>query len=363
MRNNNPYRNAEYGSKLIDAIKSATTQNWKIMDVCGGQAHAMAKYDIEAMLPKEIQIIHGPGCPVCVTPQQTIDAAIELALKQNVIILSFGDMLRVPGTQRDLLIAKSLGGDVRIIYSPLDAIKIAKANPEREVVLFAIGFETTAPIHAQVVLEADRQQIQNLSLLTALFTVPAILEHLCTLPDFTVDGVLAAGHVCAITGTSDYERLARKYKIPFAVTGFEPVDILLGILTNVKQLEKGKCTVENPYVRIVSEEGNRKAQEVLSEVFEPALQTWRGLGSVPASGLRLKHRYNVFDACQRFNLNHTSSYIKEDCIVGEIMKGRAIPNDCPFFGKKCKPDQPIGSSMVSTEGICAAYYKYKNKYR
>lgn len=355
----NLYRNAEYGEKLSNTIKAEITKPWKIMDVCGGQSHAIAKYNLEGMLPPEIQIIHGPGCPVCVTPQTTIDTAIDLAINRNAILLSFGDMLRVPGTQTDLLTAKSMGGDVRIIYSPLDAVKIAADNPTREVVLFAIGFETTAPIHAQVVLEAKRHQIKNLSLLTALFTVPSIIEYLCHLPDFEVDGILAAGHVCAITGLSPYEELAGKYNIPFTVTGFEPVDILLGILTNLRQLESRQYTITNPYARMVPHDGNPKAMTILNQVFEPIEQGWRGLGVIPNTGLGLKEDFESFDACKRFNQIKINSYIKEPCISGEIMKGLAAPKDCPYFGIKCSPEAPFGAPMVSSEGVCAAYYRYR----
>ncbi len=359
MLNKNPYRSAEYGKRLIDAIHAVTTKNWRILDVCGGQAHAIAKYNLDEVLPQKIQLIHGPGCPVCVTPQETIDTAIELALKHQAIILSFGDMMRVPGSEQDLLTAKSQGGDIRVIYSPLDAIKIAQENPDKEVVLFAIGFETTTPIHAQVVLEARKQAIKNLSLLTALFAVPPILEHLLQLPDFKVDGILAAGHVCAIMGTNEYQRLATTYKIPFTVTGFEPVDLLLGIYINIKQLENGIYTVENPYQRIAPNDGNRKAIEVLNEVFEVAEQTWRGLGHIPHTGFKLRTKYKDFDASHRFNQNQPRPMIHERCIAGQIMKGVATPADCPFFGSKCVPEWPIGASMVSSEGICAAYYKYR----
>ena len=359
MKETNPYRNAEYGEKLIKAIKETITKPWKIMDVCGGQAHAIAKYNLEELLPQEIQIIHGPGCPVCVTPQSTIDTAINLVLHHQAIVLSFGDMLRVPGSEYDLLTAKSMGGDIRIIYSPLDAITIAQQNPNKEVVLFAIGFETTAPIHAQVVLEAERLKISNLSLLTALFAVPPIIEHMCSLPDFEVDGILAAGHVCAITGLNDYDRLAKKYNIPFAVTGFEPVDILLGIYTNIKQLEQGECTVENPYSRIVVQQGNQKAKEVLNSVFKQSEQEWRGLGSIPSTGFSLRKEYAHFDAYTRFRQIKPIVSKKEPCIAGEIMKGLATPKSCPYFGIKCKPELPLGAPMVSSEGVCAAYYRYR----
>ena len=359
MKTDTPYRSPVYGEKLVKAIHAITTRPWKIMDVCGGQAHAIAKYNLEEMLPSEIQLIHGPGCPVCVTPQQTIDAAIELTLNHRCIILSFGDMMRVPGAKIDLLTAKSQGGDIRVIYSPLDAIRIAKENPNQEVVLFAIGFETTAPIHAQVVLEAAKQSINNLSLLTALFAVPPIIEHMCSLPDFEVDGILAAGHVCAITGLSDYQRLATAYHLPFAVTGFEPVDILLGIYTNIQQLESKRITVENPYARIVPSEGNPKARQVLHQVFELSEQEWRGLGSIASTGFHLREKYSQMNARVRFNIQQNQITIKEPCIAGAIMKGLASPKDCPFFGQRCKPEIPLGAPMVSSEGVCAAYYSYR----
>lgn len=359
MSNENPYRNAVYGEGLVKAIKATVTRPWKIMDVCGGQSHAIARYNLEDMLPGEIQIIHGPGCPVCVTPQKTIDTAIDLGLNHQAIILSFGDMLRVPGTEIDLLTAKSMGADVQIIYSPIDALKIAAEHPDREVVLFAIGFETTAPIHAHVVLEAERLGLKNLTLLTALFAVPPIIEHLCSLPDFEVDGILAAGHVCAITGLSEYHQLASTYQIPFAVTGFEPVDILLGIYTNIRQLEAGLHTVENPYARIVPEDGNAKAKAALHTVFEIAEQGWRGLGNIPDTGFRLKDEYSHFDACRRFGKPKTLASGKELCMVGEIMKGLAVPKDCPYFGHTCRPEIPKGAPMVSSEGVCAAYYRYR----
>ena len=359
MKTDNPYRSAEYGEKLIKAIKSIITRPWKIMDVCGGQAHAIAKYNLEEMLPKEIQLIHGPGCPVCVTPQKTIDTAIDLALNQQAIILSFGDMLRVPGSDYDLLTAKSMGADIRIIYSPLDTIKVALENPDKEIVLFAIGFETTTPIHAQVILEAKRLHIDNLSLLTALFAVPPIIEHMCNLSDFKVDGILAAGHVCAITGLDEYNRLAQQHKIPFAVTGFEPVDILLGIYANINQLESQQYTVENPYARIVCNEGNQKAKKVLNQVFELAEQEWRGLGSIASTGFNIREEYAHYDAFARFNKKRAAISKKEPCIAGEIMKGLATPKSCPYFGISCKPELPLGAPMVSSEGVCAAYYRYR----
>ncbi|MGL5786709.1 MAG: hydrogenase formation protein HypD [Bacteroidales bacterium] len=359
MNESNIYRNAGYGEKLIEAIRNTITRPWRIMDTCGGQTFSIAKYRIEEMLPDGITLIHGPGCPVCVTPSETIDLAIDLALNSNVIIVSFGDMLRVPGESNDLLTAKAMGGDIRTIYSPLDALRIAEENPGKEVVLLAIGFETTAPIHAQVVLEATKRNIRNLSLLTALFAVPPVLEALFAMPDFSVDGILAAGHVCTITGLKEYERLAGQYKIPIAVTGFEPVDILWGIYSNIKQLEKGDYHVDNAYSRMVPQEGNVKARQALYEVFDIQGQAWRGLGYLSGSGFRLKDRYASFDTMIRFGKMTPAILRDEICISGEIMKGNAKPEDCPNFGKKCHPSAPLGAPMVSSEGVCAAYFKYK----
>ena len=354
------YRDANYGKQLVTAIRKITTRPWKIMDTCGGQTHAIARYRIEEMLPPEISLIHGPGCPVCVTPADTIDTAIELALNnKNVIISTFGDMMRVPGSKYDLLTAKSLGADIRIMYSPLDALKTAMENPSREVILFAIGFETTAPVHAQVVYEASKRKIRNLSLLTALFAVPPVLEHLFALPDFSVDGLLAAGHVCSITGLSDYHRLSRSYQIPISVTGFEPVDILYGIYTNIRQLEEADYSVCNAYSRMVPKEGNPKARLVLDEIFEPSVQNWRGLGSLPASGFKIKEKYKSFDTLKRYSIKNKCLIKDDGCIAGEIMKGIAKPVNCPHFGKACRPESPLGAAMVSSEGVCAAYYKYK----
>lgn len=353
------YRDAKYGKQLVSAIRKITTRPWKIMDTCGGQTHAIARYRIEEMLPPEITIIHGPGCPVCVTPSHTIDTAIDLAINHHTIISTFGDMMRVPGSQYDLLAAKAMGADIRVIYSPLDVLQTAIENPAKEVVLFAIGFETTAPIHAQVIYEASKRNIRNLSLLTALFAVPPVLEHLFALPDFEVDGLLAAGHVCSITGLADYHRLSSAYKIPISVTGFEPVDILYGIYTNIKQLENREFFVDNAYARMVPENGNLKAQKILEEIFEASDQNWRGLGNLSLSGFKIREKYKSFDTLKRYSIKSKCLIKDEGCIAGDIMKGIAKPNDCPHFGKSCNPASPIGAAMVSSEGVCAAYYKYK----
>lgn len=359
MNNSQIYRDAAYGEQLVKAIKNTITRPWRIMDTCGGQTFSIAKYRIEEMLPEGITLIHGPGCPVCVTPSEIIDIAIDLALHSGVIVVSFGDMLRVPGESSDLLTAKAMGADIRTIYSPLDSLQIAMENPEKQVVLLAIGFETTAPVHAQVVLEAKRRKITNLSLLTALFAVPPVLEALFEMPDFSVDGILAAGHVCTITGVTEYERLAAQYQVPIAVTGFEPVDILWGIYSNIKQLENRSYHVENAYSRMVPQQGNQKAQYALYEVFEIQDQAWRGLGYLNNSGFGLKSHYANFDAFLRFGKQPVCNQRSEICIAGEIMKGNAKPEACPNFGTKCHPSAPLGAPMVSSEGVCAAYFKYK----
>ncbi|MGL5317229.1 MAG: hydrogenase formation protein HypD [Bacteroidales bacterium] len=360
MNDTQIYRDPACAGEIVQAIAQTLTRPWRIMDTCGGQTFSIAKYRIDEMLPPEITLIHGPGCPVCVTPAATIDLAIDLALSSGAIVVSFGDMLRVPGSRLDLLTARAMGGDVRMIYSPLDTLRIAAENPGKEVVFFAIGFETTAPVHAQLVLEAARRKLSNVSLLTALYAVPPILEALLGMPDFSVDGILAAGHVCTITGLSAYERLAEAYKIPIAVTGFEPVDILWGIYKTVCMLERGESRVENAYSRMVPVAGNPKAIEVLHEVFEIDRQEWRGLGTIDNSGFSFRERYARFDATVRFGTPVAPFQVREKCISGEIMKGNAKPSDCPCFGSTCLPDSPEGAPMVSSEGICAAYYKYKN---
>lgn len=353
------YRNPIYGQNLVEEINKITTRPWRLMEICGGQTYAIAKYGIEDMLPKEISLIHGPGCPVCVTPINTIDTAINLSGNKNNIILSFGDMLRVRGSNDDLLTAKSLGGDIRIIYSPLEAIKVAIDNPNREIIVFAIGFETTAPIHAQTILEAKRLNIKNLSFLTALFCVPPILECLLKTPDFKVDGILAAGHVCAITGLSNYHKLSKCYNIPFSVTGFEPIDILWGIYNNILQLEKKQNNVFNAYSRVVKEEGNPIAMEVLNNVLEQSGQEWRGLGFIDNSGLSIRDKYAEFNAYKKFNINPIIQLTNGKCMAASIMKGLASPTDCPHFKKNCTPQSPLGAPMVSSEGVCAAYHKFK----
>lgn len=353
------YRDNDQVQSLLRAIREATTRPWHIMEICGGQTHAIARYRLEEMLPPEIRLLHGPGCPVCVTPVALIDQALELAGRPEVILASFGDMMRVPGSKEDLLQAKAHGADVRMLYSPLDAVELAEANPDKEVVFFAIGFETTAPVHMMALKEAERRKLTNFSLLTSLFTVPPAIEAILSDPESRVDGFLTAGHVCAITGNRAYHALAEKYKTPMVVTGFEPVDLLLGIYRCVLQLESGEYFVENAYKRVVPEEGNPAARALMEETLEAFDQEWRGIGIIPGSGLRLKKAYADYSSREKFQFLSKGTEIPSECIAGDIMRGIKQPSDCPFFGKTCRPEHPVGAPMVSSEGVCAAYYKYK----
>ena len=354
------YRNAEIASKYAAAIARITTRPWTIMEICGGQTHSIVKYGIERLLPPEITLIHGPGCPVCVTAVDLIDKAMALAARPEVIFCSFGDMLRVPGSNsQDLLSVKADGGDVRIVYSPLDAVKIARQNPERQVVFFAVGFETTVPTTAMAVDRAKQLGIKNFSLLVAHVLVPPAMEMILASPDNCVQGFLAAGHVCTVTGYEDYQAIALQYDIPIVVTGFEPVDILQGIYMCVKQLETGTVEVENQYARAVSFGGNRAAQQLVSQVFETASRQWRGIGTIDDSGLKLRAEYSQFDALNRFQLENHVSQESSDCISGSILQGIKKPHQCRAFGKSCTPEHPLGAPMVSSEGACAAYYRYQ----
>lgn len=356
---NRDFRNPRHVHSLTDAIRQAVKHEWHIMEICGGQTHAIARYRLEKMLPPQIHLIHGPGCPVCVTPAATIDAALQLASRPDIIFVSFGDMLRVPGSgSDDLLSIKARGGDVRMVYSPLDALKIADQHPEKEVVFFAIGFETTAPVHAMTLLEAHRRQIKNFSMLTALVTVPAAIDALVSDPANRIDGLLAAGHVCAVTGYNEYEQLATRLKLPVTVTGFEPLDLLYGIYRCVLQLEQQDYTVKNAYTRVASAGGNLRAQQVMESVFEPADQEWRGLGQIKESGYQIRKKYELFDAKKRFHLKIYGNKSVSPCEAGNIMRGRISPAQCPEFGCTCTPEHPLGAPMVSSEGACAAFYKY-----
>jgi hydrogenase expression/formation protein HypD len=329
------------------------------MEVCGGQTHAIVKFGIDELLPKQITLVHGPGCPVCVTPLELIEKALAIAAKPDVIFCSFGDMLRVPGRSQDLLSVKARGGDVRIVYSPLDAVKIAADNPARQVVFFAVGFETTAPANAMAVFQAARRGLRNFSLLVSHVLVPPAMEAILSSRENRVQGFLAAGHVCTIMGFTEYEPIARKYRVPIVVTGFEPVDILQGVLMCVRQLEEGRAEVENQYARAVRREGNHAAQNLIREVFRVVPRKWRGVGEIPQSGLSLNEAYAEYDAEARFGVLDQTAEEPSECISGLVLQGVKKPHECPAFGSRCTPEHPLGATMVSSEGACAAYYRYR----
>jgi hydrogenase expression/formation protein HypD len=355
------YRDAALVHKLAAAIARATTRPWTIMEICGGQTHAIVKFGLDDLLPKKITLVHGPGCPVCVTSADLIDQAVDIALNQGAILCSFGDMLRVPGNGIDLLTAKARGADVRIVYSPLGAVALARENPARQVVFFAVGFETTAPANALSVLTAARENLANFSILTSHVLVPPAMRAILGSPDNRVQGFLAAGHVCTIMGTAEYGPIARDYGAPIIITGFEPVDILEGILLCVKQLESGRTEVENAYSRAVRTSGNTHARRLVEEVFKICERDWRGLGVIPESGLAVRQAYARFDANRRFALKTSCATCATECISGDIMRGVKKPHDCPAFGTRCTPEQPLGAPMVSSEGSCAAYYRYRSR--
>jgi hydrogenase expression/formation protein HypD len=353
------YRDREGAEGYARAIAQITTRPWTIMEVCGGQTHAIVKFGIDELLPGNITLVHGPGCPVCVTPLELIDKAIEIASKPGVIFCSFGDMLRVPGSKRDLLAVKSTGGDVRMVYSPMDAVKIALENPDREVVFFAVGFETTAPANAMAAFQACQKGIKNFSLLVSHVLVPPAMEAVLSSPQNRVQGFLAAGHVCAVMGYTEYFAIAKKYHVPIVVTGFEPIDILQGIYLCIQQLEKGVAEVENSYARAVQREGNKPAQKMIREVFRVIPRKWRGIGEIPYSGFGLTEKYREFDAETRFGVADYTAEESAECISGLILQGVKKPGDCTAFGKACTPEHPLGATMVSNEGACAAYYRYR----
>jgi len=359
MRFIDEYHDAQAAKKIADDIERIITRPWTIMEICGGQTHSIMKHGIDRLLPDGITLLHGPGCPVCVTPAATIDKAIRLASDHGVILCSFGDMMRVPGGGADLLSTRANGTDVRMVYSPLDAVKIAQDNPDREVVFFAIGFETTAPANAAAVHEAHRSRLRNFSILSAQVRVPPALEAILSAPACGIHGILAAGHVCTVMGFIEYEPIAKRFGIPVVVTGFEPVDILQGIHMTVRQLERGAASVENQYSRAVTREGNRRAQELLSTVFEVVDRDWRGIGVIPGSGLGLKPEYRQFDAEYRFDVEDPRAVEESECISGDILRGKSKPTECPAFGRTCTPEHPLGATMVSSEGACAAYYRYR----
>ncbi len=353
------YRNSKEAELFAGAIAKTVTRPWTLMEICGGQTHSIAKYSLQDLLPANITLLHGPGCPVCVTPVEQIDKAIHIAGLANVIFCSFGDMLRVPGSDKDLLAVKSQGGDIRIVYSPMDALKIAIDNPEKEVVFFAIGFETTAPANAMAIFKTKADNIKNLSFLVSQVIVPPAICSILESPKNRVQGFLAAGHVCTIMGYREYEPISKKHNIPIVVTGFEPLDILQGIFMCVKQLEAGRAEVENQYSRSVLKEGNLSAQKIIQEVFHIIPRQWRGIGKIEQSGLGLKDAYASFDAENRFPCKLQSQERSTECISGLVLQGIKKPNDCPAFGKSCTPESPLGATMVSTEGACAAYYRYQ----
>ncbi len=352
------YRDPKLAQRYLEEIKKTVARPWTIMEVCGGQTHSLVKNGVLNMLPQEINMVHGPGCPVCVTPLNLIDKAVHLAEVKGAILCSYGDMLRVPGSEKSLLEAKTNGADVRILYSPLEAVKIAEQNPDKQVVFFAVGFETTAPANALSVIHANRIGLENYSILASHVLVPPAMEAVMEDDRSHIQGFLAAGHVCTIMGTLEYYPLVERFKTPIVITGFEPVDLLQGILMTIKQLENEEAKVENQYSRMVKKGGNPIAQETIYEVFEVSDRMWRGMGVIPKSGYEVKEKYAAFDAKKKFNVNIAEAPENEECIASEIMKGIKKPFECLHFGKKCKPENPIGAPMVSSEGACAAYYHF-----
>jgi hydrogenase expression/formation protein HypD len=353
------YRDPVAAQEYADAIHRTVTRPWKLMEICGGQTHSIVKYGIDELLPKEVELVHGPGCPVCVTPLELIDKALQIAAQPNVIFCSFGDMLRVPGSAGDLFSVKASGGDVRIVYSPTDAVQIAIQNPDKQVVFFAVGFETTAPANAMSVYLAKQMGLENYSVLVSHVLVPPAMEVILASPDNHVQGFLAAGHVCTVMGYEEYEPIAKKYKVPIVVTGFEPLDLLQGIYMCVSQLEEGRYEVENQYARVVRKEGNVPAQQLVAKVFRVVHRKWRGIGEIAQSGLALTSDFAEFDAETRFGVSGYTAKEDPECIGGLVMQGAKKPEDCTAYGKRCTPDHPIGAPMVSSEGACAAYYRYR----
>jgi hydrogenase expression/formation protein HypD len=352
------YRDGDIAAKIVERIRRVQTKPWVIMEICGGQTHSIVKNGIDHLLPKGIELVHGPGCPVCVTPLEMIDKAHAIARRPEVIFCSFGDMLRVPGSNGDLFSIKSQGGDVRVVYSPIDCLRIAKTNPDKQVVFFAIGFETTAPANAMLAWQARQMGINNMSLLVSHVLVPPAIESILSTPGNRVQGFLGPGHVCTVVGYSEYEPLAEKFRVPIVVCGFEPLDILEGVLMIVEQLVQGRHAVENQYSRVLARGGNRPAQELIAKVFTVSDRKWRGVGTIPSSGLRLRDDFRDLDAEQRFSVEAIDTAEPEVCIAGQILQGMKKPHDCPAFGTECTPQHPLGATMVSAEGACAAYYAY-----
>ncbi len=353
------YRDPKLARALVGEIAGTVTRPWVLMEICGGQTHTLMRYGIDELLPPQLELVHGPGCPVCVTPLEIIDQALAIAAMPGVTLVSYGDMLRVPGSTSDLFRVKAEGGDVRVAYSPMDAVAIARQNPDRQVVFFAVGFETTAPANAMAVWQAKREGLANFSILVSHVLVPPAVRLLLGFPDNRVQGFIAPGHVCAVMGYTEYEELARDFRVPFVVGGFEPLDLLEAILMLVRQLEQGRAEVENQYVRSVTREGNTAARNRMFEVFEIGDRKWRGIGSIPASGYRLRAEYDAFDAERRFQVQTTRVEEPSECIAARVLQGLAKPIDCPAFGTRCTPQTPLGAPMVSSEGACAAYYRFR----
>jgi hydrogenase expression/formation protein HypD len=352
------YRNPRLAQSLVQEIRRIQTRPWVIMEVCGGQTHSIVKHGIDRLLPDGIELVHGPGCPVCVTPLETIDKAHAIAGRPDVIFCSFGDMLRVPGSHGDLFMLKSQGADIRVVYSPLDCLKIARANPDKKIVFFAIGFETTAPANAMLVFRARQEGVKNLSILVSHSLVPPSITYILQSPQNRVQGFLGPGHVCAVMGYREYEPISERYKVPIVITGFEPLDLLQGTLLTVQQLEAGKAVVENQYSRVLNREGNIAARKLVNSVFEVGDRKWRGVGWIPKSGYKLRWEYREHDAERLFEVKEIDTKEPAICISGQILKGIKKPHDCPAFGTLCTPLTPLGATMVSAEGACAAYYTY-----
>lgn len=353
------FRDAELIKGVIDQIRRTVTRPWVLMEICGGQTHSIVRTGLDQLLPPEIELVHGPGCPVCVTPLEQIDRALAIAARPDVIFTSYGDMLRVPGSARDLFSIRAAGGDVRVVYSPLDAVRIAQENPDKQVVFFAIGFETTAPPNVMSVLQAKALGLKNFSILVSHVRVPPAVDAILSSPSHRVQGFLLAGHVCAVMGYHEYPALAEKYQVPMAVTGFEPLDLVDGILAVVRLLEAGKLTtIENSYARAVTFEGNQAAQKILAQVFMEVDRKWRGIGEIPMSGWGLRPEFDQFNAEKRFEVGEIRAQESPLCIAGQILQGLKKPHDCPAFGRECTQEHPLGATMVSAEGACAAYYKY-----
>ena len=352
------YRNHDVARKIVSEIKRTVTRPWVLMEVCGGQTHSIVKYGLDCLLPEQVELVHGPGCPVCVTSLETIDRAHAIARKPDVIFCSFGDMLRVPGSNGDLFRIRAEGGNVKVVYSPLDCLKIARANPDKQVVFFAIGFETTAPANAMSVWQAREQGIANFSVLVSHVLVPPSITGILQSPNNRVQAFLGPGHVCAITGWADYEPIVERYRVPVVITGFEPIDILQGVLMAVRQLEQDRAELENAYARAVRREGNPEAQRMIERVFRVCDRSWRGIGIIPKSGFALSYEFRDYDAGRIFEVENIRTVEPSNCISGQVLKGLKKPLDCPAFGTQCTPENPLGATMVSAEGACAAYYNY-----